>query len=185
MGGKPRQKPVAVERSFVPVNIAVLTVSDTRTIETDGSGQAIVDLLTEAGHNVVERTIVADNRDAIRARFSSWIASDSIDVIIATGGTGVTPRDTTPEALAPLITKPIPGFGELFRWLSYQEIGTSTIQSRAEAALCFSTYVFLLPGSTGAVRTAMTRIVLSQLDHRHRPCNFVELLPRIRQEKAD
>lgn len=173
------------EREFIPVNVAVLAVSDTRTLETDRSGQTIVDLLTEAGHRVAAREIVADNREAIRGRLEGWIADDGVDVIIATGGTGVTPRDVTPEAMAPLITKPIPGFGELFRWLSYDEIGTSTIQSRAEAALCGTTYVFLLPGSTGAVKTAMNKILLSQLDHRHRPCNFVELLPRIRSEKED
>lgn len=173
------------ERPFLPVQVAVLTVSDTRTRETDRSGQTIIDLLTEAGHVIAARAIVADNRDAIRAQLQAWIDDDGVDVVITTGGTGVTPRDVTPEALAPLITKPIPGFGELFRWLSYEEIGTSTIQSRAEAALCRTTYVFLLPGSTGAVRTAMNRILLSQLDYRHRPCNFVELLPRIRAERED
>ena len=120
----------------------------------------------------------------IRGQLSAWIADPAIEVVIATGGTGVTPRDVTPEALAPLVTKPIPGFGELFRWISYAEIGTSTIQSRAEAALCETTYVFLLPGSPGAVRTAMEKVLLEQLDSRHRPCNFVELLPRIRGEKA-
>jgi molybdenum cofactor biosynthesis protein B len=173
------------ERAFIPVHVAVLTVSDTRTMETDRSGQTIVDLLTEAGHVIAARAIVTDNRDAIRDKLQAWIADPGVDVVIATGGTGVTPRDITPEALAPLVTKPIPGFGELFRWLSYSEIGTSTIQSRAEAALCDTTYVFLLPGSPGAVKTALTKILLSQLDHRHRPCNFVELLPRIRSEKED
>lgn len=173
------------ERPFVPVHAAVLTVSDTRTMDTDRSGQTIVDLLAGAGHVIAARAIVADNRDAIRAQLQAWIDDPGVDVVITTGGTGVTPRDVTPEALAPLVTKPIPGFGELFRWLSYEEIGTSTIQSRAEAALCQTTYVFLLPGSTGAVRTAMTRILLSQLDYRHRPCNFVELLPRIRAERED
>src|SRR5262249_36094679 len=123
--------------------------------------------------------------DRSRVRFERGIGDPGVDVIIATGGTGVTPRDVTPEALAPLVTKPIPGFGELFRMISFQEIGTSTIQSRAEAALCGTTYVFLLPGSTGAVKTAMEKILLSQLDHRHRPCNFVELFPRIRAEKED
>lgn len=173
------------ERAFIPVHIAVLTVSDTRTMETDRSGQTAVDLLTEAGHVIAARAIVTDNRDAIRDQLRAWIDDPGIDVVIATGGTGVTPRDITPEAMAPLVTKPIPGFGELFRWLSYAEIGTSTIQSRAEAALCDSTYVFLLPGSPGAVRTALTKILLSQLDHRYRPCNFVELLPRIRNERED
>lgn len=173
------------EREFISVNIAVLTVSDTRTVESDRSGQLAVDLLVEAGHVVAAREIVRDNRDHIRERLQHWIDDPGVDVIITTGGTGVTPRDVTPEALAPLVSKPIPGFGELFRWLSYDEIGTSTIQSRAEAALCGTTYVFVLPGSTGAVRTAMTRILLQQLDYRHRPCNFVELLPRIRNERED
>jgi molybdenum cofactor biosynthesis protein B len=170
-------------REFIPVRIGVLTVSDTRTLETDTSGGLAVDRLTEAGHEVVRRAIVRDDRAAIRAALQAWIDDPEVEVIITTGGTGVTPRDVTPEALAPLVTKPIPGFGELFRWLSYAEIGTSTIQSRAEAALCGTTYVFLLPGSTGAVRTALDKILLQQLDHRHRPCNFVELLPRIREER--
>lgn len=173
------------EKPFIPVHVAVLTVSDTRTLADDRSGQTIVDLLQQAGHVVAARAIVPDNRERIRAELERWIADQGVDVIIATGGTGVTPRDITPEAMAPLVTKPIPGFGELFRWLSYQEIGTSTIQSRAEAALCGTTYVFLLPGSPNAVRTAMTKILLQQLDYRHKPCNFVELLPRIRAEKED
>ncbi len=173
------------EREFIPVRVGVLTVSDTRTLDNDTSGQAAVDLLTGAGHVVAAREIVTDNRDTIRGLLQSWIDDPGIDVIIATGGTGVTPRDVTPEAMAPLVTKPIPGFGELFRWISFQEIGTSTIQSRAEAALCGTTYVFLLPGSTGAVKTGMTKILLEQLDVRHRPCNFVELLPRIRAEHED
>ena len=173
------------ERAFIPVQVAVVTVSDTRTVETDRSGQTIADLLTGAGHHVIRRDIVRDNREQIREALRGHIADPEVDVIITTGGTGVTPRDVTPEALAPLVSKPIPGFGELFRWLSYAEIGTSTIQSRAEAALCDKTYVFLLPGSTGAVRTAMEKILLAQLDHRHRPCNFVELLPRIHGEHED
>jgi molybdopterin adenylyltransferase len=173
------------QRAFIPVHVAVLTVSDTRTAETDRSGQTIVDLLCEAGHEVVHRSIVRDNREQISRALQGLIDDPRVEVVITTGGTGVTPRDVTPEALAPLVTKPIPGFGELFRWLSFAEIGTSTIQSRAEAALCGQTYVFLLPGSTGAVRTGMTKILLPQLDHRHRPCNFVELLPRIRGERED
>jgi len=173
------------ERTFIPVNAGVLTVSDTRTYADDRSGQLIVDLLEQAGHHVAARAIVKDNRDVIRAQLEAWIDDAGIDVVICTGGTGVTPRDVTPEALAPLVTKPIPGFGELFRWLSFAEIGTSTIQSRAEAALCKSTYVFLLPGSTGGVRLGMEKILLSQLDHRHGPCNFVMLLPRIRGERED
>lgn len=173
------------ERAFIPVNVAVLTVSDTRTPETDRSGRTIVELLEKAGHNAIRYAIVRDNREQITAAIQGHIDDPEVDVVITTGGTGVTPRDVTPEALAPLITKPIPGFGELFRWLSFAEIGTSTIQSRAEAALCGTTYVFLLPGSTGAVRTAMEKILLSQLDHRHKPCNFVELLPRIHGEHED
>ncbi len=168
------------ERPFVPVHAAVLTVSDSRTLETDTSGGTVVQRLEDAGHHIGARRIVPDELNVIREQLRTFIADPDIDVVITTGGTGVTPRDVTPEALAPLVTKPIPGFGELFRWLSFSEIGTSTIQSRAEAALCETTYVFVLPGSTGAVRTAMDKILLSQLDIRHRPCNFVELLPRIR-----
>lgn len=171
-----------MDRQFIPTNVAVLTVSDTRTLENDTSGQLLVDRLTEVGHEIVAREIVVDSELQIRARLAAWIADPQIEIIIATGGTGVTPRDVTPEALAPLITKPIPGFGELFRWLSFEEIGTSTIQSRAEAALCGSTFVFLLPGSTGGVRTALEKILIPQLDHRLKPCNFVMLLPRIKNE---
>src|SRR3954452_3409008 len=171
-----------MEAAFIPVNIAVLTVSDTRTIETDTSGGYIATRLAEVGHRVVARAIVKDGELVIRAQLAQWIAEPGIDVVIATGGTGVTPRDVTPEALAPLITKPIPGFGELFRWLSFEEIGTSTIQSRAEAGLCGQTYVFLLPGSTGGVRTGIEKILIPQLDHRQKPCNFVMLMPRIKNE---
>ncbi len=173
------------EREFKAVKIAVLTVSDTRTLDTDSSGKLAADLLAEAGHLIATREIVTDNRDKISAALGRFIADEEVEVVITTGGTGVTPRDVTPEALAPPIPKPIPGFGELFRWISYEEIGTSTVQSRAEAALCDQTYVFVLPGSTGAVRTAMTKILLQQLDYRHKPCNFVELLPRIRNERED
>ena len=171
-----------MEPQFIPVNIAVLTVSDTRTVETDTTGKYIAERLTEVGHRIVARTIVKDSELVIRAQLAQWIADPGIDVVIATGGTGVTPRDVTPEALAPLVTKPIAGFGELFRWLSFQEIGASTIQSRAEAALCGQTYVFLLPGSGGGVRTGVEKILIPQLDHRVKPCNFVMLLPRIKNE---
>lgn len=170
---------------LVPARIAVLTVSDTRTLADDRSGALIVELTTAVGHVLAAREIVKDNRDVIRAQLERWIDDPQIDVIITTGGTGVTPRDVTPEALAPLVSKSIPGFGELFRWLSYADIGTSTIQSRAEAALCKDTYVFLLPGSTGGVRLAMEKILLQQLDSRHKPCNFMMLLPRIRGERED
>lgn len=171
-----------MEREFIPVNIAVLTVSDTRTLETDTSGKLIEDRMRGVGHHVVTRVVVIDSELQIRAQLAIWIADPAIDVVIATGGTGVTPRDVTPEALAPLVTKPIPGFGELFRWISFQEIGSSTIQSRAEAALCGDTFVFLLPGSNGGVRTGLEKILIPQLDHRVKPCNFVMLLPRIKNE---
>jgi molybdenum cofactor biosynthesis protein B len=166
---------------FLPVNVAVLTVSDTRTLETDKSGAAIVEALTSAGHVVAKRRILPDNLADLRQALTEWIADPGVDVVIASGGTGITGRDVTPEAMAPLVTKPIPGFGELFRHLSYADIGTATIQSRAEGALCGSTLVFLLPGSTGAVRLAMSKILLPQLDSRTSPCNFVELMPRFRE----
>src|SRR5262245_54229548 len=172
----------SMEPSFIPVHVAVLTVSDTRTLETDTSGKYIIDRLTEVGHRIVARAIVKDGELVIRAQLAQWIADPGVDVIIATGGTGVTPRDVTPEALAPLVSKAIPGFGELFRWISYEEIGSSTVQSRADAALCGQTYVFLLPGSTSGVRTGIEKILIPQLDHRQKPCNFVMLLPRIKNE---
>src|SRR5687767_1658612 len=169
-------------REFIPVRVAILTVSDTRTPADDRSGDTAAELLREAGHEIAARAIVKDNRDAITAQLEAWISDPGVDVVIATGGTGVTPRDVTPEALAPLVTKSIPGFGELFRQISFAEIGTSTIQSRAEAALCGQTYVFLLPGSTNGVRTGLEKILIPQLDHRFKPCNFVMLLPRIKNE---
>lgn len=174
-----------MERAFIPVRVAVLTVSDTRTEETDTSGRLIAERLAAAGHEIAARAIVIDAELQIRARLAQWIADPAIDVVVVTGGTGVTPRDVTPEALAPLVTKPIPGFGELFRALSYAEIGAATIQSRAEAALCGATYVFLLPGSTAGVRLGVEKILVPQLDHRTAPCNFVMLLPRIHAERAD
>ena len=172
-----------MERAFIPVNVAVLTVSDTRTLETDTSGKLIADRLAEVGHKIVAREIVIDSEVKIRAQLAAWIADPNVDVVVATGGTGVTPRDVTPEAMAPLVTKHIPGFGELFRTVSFDEIGAATIQSRADAALCGQTYVFLLPGSTGGVRTGLEKILIPQLDHRTKPCNFVMLLPRIRVEQ--
>jgi len=172
------------EREFIGINVAVLTVSDTRTIENDTSGAYIADRMKEVGHTIAARAIVKDTETGIRAQLAQWIADPGIDVVIATGGTGVTPRDVTPEAMAPLITKHIPGFGELFRQLSFADIGTATIQSRADAALCGSTYVFLLPGSTGGVKLGVEQILIPQLDHRLKPCNFVMLLPRIKNEKA-
>ena len=171
-----------MEREFIPINVAVLTVSDTRSEADDTSGKYIADRMTEVGHRVAAKVIVKDSELQIRAQLAAWIADPGVDVVIATGGTGVTPRDVTPEAMAPLVTKHIPGFGELFRHLSYDEIGTATVQSRADAALCGSTYVFLLPGSTGGVKLGVDKILVPQLDHRQKPCNFVMLLPRIRNE---
>jgi molybdenum cofactor biosynthesis protein B len=168
--------------AFQPVRIAVLTVSDTRTAADDRSGNKLVSLLTDAGHVLAERAIVRDDVDAIVARLHAWIDQDEVDCIISTGGTGVTGRDVTPDALARLGGKDIPGFGELFRWLSFAKIGTSTIQSRACAVVARGTYVFALPGSTGAVEDGWTGILSTQLDSRHRPCNFVELMPRLREK---
>jgi molybdenum cofactor biosynthesis protein B len=164
---------------FIPVRIAVMTVSDTRTLDDDRSGALLIERLESAGHQLVERALVRDDVEAIRAQLRVWIADPRVQVVLATGGTGVTARDVTPDALAPLVSKPIPGFGELFRWLSFAEIGTSTIQSRAEAGLCDRTLVFALPGSPGACRTAWDKILSSQLDARHKPCNFVELFDRL------
>ena len=165
---------------LAPLSVAVLTVSDTRTLEDDVSGDTAVQRLTDAGHRVVARVLLRDDVMAIRDQVQRWIESHDIDVVITTGGTGMAARDVTPEAIAPLVTKDIPGFGELFRALSYEEIGTSTIQSRAGAAQCGDTFVFMLPGSPGAVRTAFDRILTEQLDARHKPCNFAMLLPRLR-----
>jgi molybdopterin adenylyltransferase len=162
------------------LSIAVLTVSDTRTLETDTSGALLAEKLAGAGHNIAARRIIADDLLGIRAALEGFRDDPGIDVVVTTGGTGITRRDVTPEAMAPLVTKPIPGFGELFRYLSYADIGAATVQSRAEAALCGTTLMFLLPGSSGAVRLALEKILLPQLDARTKPCNFVELLPRVR-----
>ncbi len=166
---------------FVPVRIAVLTVSDTRTEETDKSGQLLVERAKEAGHLVAAKLILRDDRDVLEAQLRGWIRDESIDVVIATGGTGVTGRDVTPEAFYAVYDKELPGFGELFRWLSYEDIGTSTIQSRATAGVAGSTLLFALPGSTGACRDAWEKILVHQLDSRTRPCNLVELLPRLQE----
>ncbi len=173
------------EAELIPIKIAIVTISDTRTPATDKSGQTIADMVSEAGHEVVSRDIVTDNRELVRALFEKHIADPGVEVVIATGGTGITPRDVTPEALAPLVTKALPGFGELMRWLSYEEIGTSAIHSRAVGGLCGDTFIFAIPGSTGACRTAVGRILLEQFDSRHRPCNFVTMLPRILSEEED
>jgi molybdenum cofactor biosynthesis protein B len=166
------------EPAFVPLAIAVVTISDTRDLDTDTSGALIVEQLAAAGHQLAQRQLIRDELTGIRGLLSTLIADPSVQVVITTGGTGITARDVTVEALAPLVSKWIPGFGELFRWLSFADIGASTIQSRASAALCEKTLVFALPGSRGAVRLALERIVLPQLDRRTRPCNFAELMPR-------
>ena len=166
------------EPAFLPLAVAVVTLSDTRDLPTDTSGALIVELLAGAGHRIAERQILRDDLTEIRALFTRLRDEPAVQVVIATGGTGLTARDVTPEALEPLVSKPILGFGELFRSLSYEEIGPSTIQSRAIAALCQKTLFFLLPGSRNAVRLALVKIILPQLDRRTRPCNFAELLPR-------
>lgn len=171
--------PIDETRPFLPVRIAVLTVSDTRTVADDRSGDTLVARLGAAGHRLAERAIVRDDIGAIVARLDRWIDDPQIDCVLTTGGTGVTGRDVTPEAISQVADKMIPGFGELFRWLSYQTIGTSTVQSRACACVARGTYVFALPGSTGAVGDAWDGILRDQLDSRHRPCNFVELMPRL------
>jgi molybdenum cofactor biosynthesis protein B len=166
---------------FVAVNIAVLTVSDTRTEATDTSGATLVKRIVDGGHKVAAKAIVRDERDAIIAQLRTWIADPNVDVIISTGGTGVTGRDVTTEAYRAVYDKEIEGFGELFRMLSYQKIGTSTIQSRATAGVAGGTYLFALPGSTGACKDAWDDILRWQLDIRHKPCNFVELMPRLQE----
>lgn len=175
---------ISGERPFLPVNIAVLTVSDSRTLETDRSGQTLVERIIAAGHSVAARQIVKDEVAAIVAQLRQWIADPAIDVVIATGGTGVTGRDITPEAFAQVVEKDIPGFGELFRMLSYQKIATSTIQSRATAGVADGTYLFAVPGSPGACKDAWDDILVHQLDSRHKPCNFVELMPRLKEHLA-
>ena len=171
------------DRPFAPLNIAVLTVSDSRTVEDDRSGNTLAERLQAAGHRLAARTIVRDDRATIAAQFNQWIDDPEIEVVISTGGTGVTGRDVTPEALADVAEKDIPGFGETFRWLSYQKIGTSTIQSRAAAGVARGTYLFVLPGSPGACKDGWDGILRDQLDIRHKPCNFAELLPRLREHE--
>ena len=168
-------------RPFLAVNIAVLTVSDTRTLETDKSGDALVALIEADGHHAADRLILKDDADAIAAQLHVWISDPSIDCVITTGGTGVTGRDVTPEAFDRVLEKKIDGFGEMFRWLSFQTIGTSALQSRAVGGVASGTYMFALPGSTGAVKDGWTKILRFQLDNRHRPCNLVELMPRLRE----
>ena len=169
---------------FQPLPIAVLTVSDTRTEADDTSGQLLADRLTAAGHRLADRRLVPDDIYQIRAVVSQWIADEQVQVVISTGGTGITGRDTTPEALVPLMDMRVDGFGELFRQLSFDEIGSSAIQSRAVAGVANATLLFVLPGSSGACRTAWDGILVKQLDLRHKPCNFVSLIPRLREGQA-
>lgn len=168
-------------RAFKPLNIAVLIVSDSRTEKTDKSGKLLVERLTAAGHRLHEKRIVPDDIYQIRAAVSVWCADPAVDVIISTGGTGVTGRDGTPEAVSVLLDKEIEGFGEMFRTLSFEEIGTSSLQSRAVAGVANGTYLFVLPGSAGACATAWDKIISLQLDYRTRPCNLVELMPRLKE----
>ena len=169
-------------REFVAINIAVITISDSRTEETDTAGKLLVDRLTEAGHQLAEKIIVKDNKYLIREVVSRLIADDAVQAVITTGGTGLTGRDITPESVRPLFDKEIEGFGELFRWLSYEHIRTSTIQSRAFAGLANGTAIFCLPGSPGACRDGWDEIIAHQLDIRHKPCNLVEMMPRFTEK---
>lgn len=169
-------------KPFVPLNVAIMTSSDTRTVDNDTSGDLIQERLEGAGHRVLERKILADDIDDVRGLISRWVEDGDIDVIITTGGTGLTQRDILPEVVEPMFTKAIPGFGELFRLLSYDDIGTSTIESRALGGVADGTLIFTLPGSTGACKLGMDRIILPQIDATTRPCNLVALLPRIRHE---
>jgi len=170
---------VTEARQFIPLNIAVLTVSDTRTEADDVSGQTLVTGLTDAGHRLIDKKIVADDIYQIRAIVSQWIADGKVNAIITTGGTGVTGRDGTPEAVTPLLDKVLDGFGEVFRMISYHDIKSSTMQSRAVAGVANATYVFCVPGSSGACRTAWESLIKDQLDFRTRPCNLVQLMPRL------
>ena len=171
--------PISDKRSFKPVRIAILTVSDIRTEADDKSGDTLVQRLSDSGHELAGRAIVKDVIDVIADQLQVWIDNPAIDCVISTGGTGVTGRDVTPEAFAKVVEKEIPGFGELFRWISFQKIGTSTMQSRAVAGVANGTYLFALPGSTGACRDAWDEILQHQLDYRFMPCNFVEMMPRL------
>ena len=170
------------QQNFLPLRISVLVVSDTRTEETDTSGKIFAERLTEEGHSLAEKCIVPDDIYQIRAVLSRWIVDPAVDIILTTGGTGLTGRDGTPEAVIPLFDKVIEGFGEMFRQISYDEISTSTIQSRVTAGVANGTYIFCLPGSSGACRTGWDKILSTQLDIRSRPCNFAEMLPRLTEQ---
>lgn len=172
---------MTADRDFIPLNLCVLTVSDSRTLADDTSGDYLASALTDAGHALTERALLPDDRYRMRALVSRWIADEGVDGVLITGGTGFTGRDSTPEALLPLLDKQMPGFGELFRAVSFDEIGTSTLQSRAFAGLANGTFLFALPGSTSACRTAWEKIIRTQLDARTRPCNLATLRPRLKE----
>lgn len=167
---------------FTPVRIAVLTVSDTRTIETDTSGAVLTQRLQDAGHHLADRNIINDDPEAIRARVKTWIDTPDVDVVITTGGTGLTGRDVTPEAITPLFEKTIDGFSVIFHQVSFQSVGLSTLQSRAVAGLANGTFIFCLPGSNGAVKDGWDKVISHQLDSRHKPCNLVEIMPRLMEQ---
>ena len=178
--------PIDPERQFKPINIAVLTVSDTRSLADDTSGEILVERIKAAGHRLAARVIEKDDAPLLASRIGTWIDDPHVDAVVSTGGTGLTGRDVTPEALdrikATYAGRDIPGFGELFRWLSFKNIGTSTVQSRACAIVAGGTYIFALPGSNGAVKDGWDGILAEQLDSRNRPCNFVELMPRLKEQ---
>ncbi len=178
---KDKTLPIDESKEFRPINIGLLTVSDSRTAENDTSGDILAERIVAKGHNLVARAIQRENSEELIAAFHRWIDDETIDVIISTGGTGLTGRDLTPEALDRVKTKDIPGFGELFRYISLSSIGTSTIQSRACAVVARGTYIFALPGSNGAVKDGWDQILDQQLDSRNRPCNFVDLIPRLKE----
>lgn len=175
--------PIDESLAFKPVRIAVLTISDSRSEADDRSGDKLVELLTGAGHILAARAIIRDEKSLIVSRLHNWIDDPAVDVVITTGGTGVTGRDVTPEAFESVYEKKIDGFGELFRWISFQKVGTSTIQSRATGGVAHGTYLFALPGSPGACRDGWDEILKHQLDNRHRPCNLVELMPRLEEHR--
>ena len=172
---------IDLSRTFTPLSLALLTISDTRSPAEDKSGDTLQERALTAGHQVVARALVTDDKGAIEQQVRAWVADPSVQVVLATGGTGITGRDVTPDVFAALYDKEIPGFGELFRWLSYGKIGLSTIQSRASAGVCEGTLLFCLPGSPGACKDAWDDILVFQLDSRYRPCNFAELLPRLHE----
>ncbi|HEY0625745.1 MAG TPA: molybdenum cofactor biosynthesis protein B [Allosphingosinicella sp.] len=171
-------------RRFVPVRVAVLTVSDTRTLDTDTSGKILADRIEAAGHELADRAIAPDDVEVIRGKVDAWIKDPAVDVVISTGGTGLAGRDVTPEAVLPLLDKVIDGFSVIFHQVSYQSVGLSTIQSRAFAGLANGTFIFCLPGSNGAVKDGWDQVIAAQLDARHRPCNLVELMPRLMEGEA-